>query len=150
MDKDPKKAAHMLCDRHVVKMCLEGCQMLATVMHRYGIPCTYKPTHYNHPCTLWAGESKQNFIWLWTHTMELFEEYTRRYGKVHKSQQFMNEYICPSNMPSVGLTPFAQAMPDQYKNEDAVTAYRNYYIGEKSSFSKWKNGNIPEWFKTMF
>jgi hypothetical protein len=128
-------------------MCLEGCQILATVMHRYGVPCTYKPTHQNHPCTLWAGKSKQNFYWLWKHTMAIFEEYTRRYGKIHKSQQFMNEYICPDNIPDIGLTPFVQAMPDKYKHEDAVIAYRNYYIGEKYSFAKWKDGNVPEWFK---
>jgi hypothetical protein len=47
------------------------------------------------------------------------------------------------------LTPFAQAMPDEYKVEgDAVQAYRNYYIGEKARFATWKEpGLTPEWFQ---
>ena len=28
LDKDPYVAAQMMCDKHVVKMILEGCQML--------------------------------------------------------------------------------------------------------------------------
>lgn len=38
-------------------------------------------------------------------------------------------------------------MPEQYKNEDAVQAYRNYCVAEKSRFAKWKLGNRPEWWK---
>ncbi len=44
------------------------------------------------------------------------------------------------------LTPFAQAMPDQYRCEDAVVAYRKYYLGEKARFAKWKHTNAPSWF----
>jgi hypothetical protein len=40
-------------------------------------------------------------------------------------------------------------MPDQYKDLDAVTAYRNYYVSEKARFAKWKNGKIPEWYVDM-
>lgn len=78
--------------------------------------------------------------------MELFKEYTRRYGRIHKSEQYMKEYVIPDGIPNIGLTPFAQAMPDQYRNEDAVTAYRSYYHGEKASFSTWKT-NKPDWWK---
>jgi len=28
-----------------------------------------------------------------------------------------------------------------------LKAYRNYYIGEKAYFAKWKKGNMPDWFK---
>lgn len=45
------------------------------------------------------------------------------------------------------MTPFAQAMPDQYKHQNAVIAYRQYYLGEKARFAKWKCGNIPLWFQ---
>lgn len=118
VDYNPILAARQLNDRHTIKMCLEGCQILTSVMYRYGVTCTYKPTHRNHPCTLWAGNSKQ----------------------------YMKEYVCPDGIPNIGLTPFAQAMPDQYRNEDAVTAYRDYYHGEKASFSTWKT-NKPHWWK---
>jgi hypothetical protein len=41
------------------------------------------------------------------------------------------------NLPDIGLTTFAQAMPDEYKNDDVVQAYRDYYNGEKAYFAKW-------------
>jgi hypothetical protein len=44
------------------------------------------------------------------------------------------------------LTTFVQAMPEQYKNENAVVAYRSYYINEKAAFAKWKATEVPEWF----
>jgi len=45
-------------------------------------------------------------------------------------------------------SPFAQAMPDEYKNEDAVTAYRTYYINDKQRFAKWERGvDAPDWWK---
>lgn len=36
-------------------------------------------------------------------------------------------------------------MPDEYKREDPVEAYRAYYVGDKARFAKWKLGNAPEW-----
>ena len=40
---------------------------------------------------------------------------------------------------------FYQAMPDQYRNECAVTAYRAYYHGEKANFATWKS-EVPQWW----
>jgi hypothetical protein len=37
-------------------------------------------------------------------------------------------------------------MPDEYKCDDTVQAYRNYYIGAKKRFAVWKHGNYPEWW----
>ena len=62
------------------------------------------------------------------------EEYTRRYGREHKSEAVIRWCArLPMGFPEKGLTPFAQAMPEQYKNECAVTAYRAYYHGEKAA-----------------
>lgn len=55
-------------------------------------------------------------------------------------------YNPPKNITKGKMTPFAQAMPDQYRDFDAVIAYRKYYINEKKRFAKWKTGEIPEWF----
>ena len=52
----------------------------------------------------------------------------------------------PKNIKDGMLTPFAQAMPEKYRCESAVNAYRNYYIGEKSRFAKWRTGVIPVWY----
>jgi hypothetical protein len=36
-------------------------------------------------------------------------------------------------------------MPDDVKNKDSITAYRDYYIKYKHSFATWKT-NIPKWY----
>ena len=37
------------------------------------------------------------------------------------------------------MTPLAQAMPDEYKHEDPIIAYRRYVINEKH-YAKWEKG----------
>jgi hypothetical protein len=108
----------------------------------------YKSTMINHPCTIWTRQSTRNYDWLCKHTLALCEQYTKRYGKTHVSTR-LAEWLFrhpPIGLKIDSLTPFAQAMPDQYKNQDAIRAYRDYYIFEKSRFAKWKLGNIPDWY----
>ena len=102
----------------------------------------------NHPCSIWVRESRKNYMWLWKHTYSLCKEYSARYGKIHSMEAMLMDelYNPPVNIPKGKQTPFAQAMPDQYKNANAITAYRQYYLAEKIRFAKWKTGNIPEWF----
>ena len=148
LHSDPDHAARMMCDKHVVKMILETNQMLSTVARKNGHnDAPYKSTHARHPCTLWAGETKQNWDWLVRHSRALCNEYTHRYGRVHKSQAVTEwaESLC-IKLPSIGQTPFRLAMPDQYKSDDPVLSYRTYYLGEKSRFAKWKTGLIPSWW----
>jgi hypothetical protein len=155
VDEDPFVAAEQLCDKHVVKMIVEGCQMLSTV-HRlsashivYAPVELYKQSFVNHPCTIWARQTTSNYMWLAQHTHELSNEYTRRYGRIHKAHDMTRWFITfkPSQVPIGYLTPFAQAMPEQYKVQgDGVTAYRNYYIGAKSKIAKWKYTNPPDWY----
>ena len=146
LDHSPESSARSQCDKHVVKMILETAQMLCTVAHDNGTDAPYRATHKKHPCTLWAGKSKQNWDWLVKHGLALCQEYTDRYGKTHKSQKHI-EWCRDLNLglPETGLTPFAQAMPSQYKNRCAVTAYRAYYHGEKAGFATWKR-NKPSWW----
>jgi hypothetical protein len=47
------------------------------------------------------------------------------------------------------LTPFAQAMPIEYRGEDAVEAYRLLYAAEKLRFSKWTNRPMPAWLQSF-
>ena len=50
-------------------------------------------------------------------------------------------------IPNGALTPFAQAMPDEYKSANAIDAYRRYYIMEKAYFAKWDKGRAaPQWW----
>ena len=143
LSTNPTEAAQMQCDKHVVKMVLESAQMLSTIA---GGP--YKPTHEKHPCTLWAGANRVNFQWLVTHALALCDEYTFRYGKVHKSWAVINEISRTFELTSlpVGCTEFVQCMPDKYKHKDPVIAYRRYYHS-KDSFAEWnKSVKPPFWW----
>lgn len=153
LDIDPSIAAKMMCDRHVSKMILETAQMLSSVADRYGYPTLYKPTHKKHPCTLWAGDSVENWNWLIEHGLSLEEEKIFRTGKGHKSADVIRWYVSKGFGPNIesGLTSFALAMPDKYKCEDPVKSYRDYYLNEKQYFKdgrrpKWTKRNPPNWW----
>ena len=111
----------------------------------------YKASFVGHPCTQWVMENDKNYYWLTEHAYELCREYTRRYGKVHKTDDMISliRYRKPVNIPIAdSTTPFAQAMPDEYKNTDVVKAYRDYYKADKSYFAKWDKGRAtPEWWQ---
>jgi len=151
VDKHPQTAARQLCDKHVVKMVLESAQMLCSVFENGKAP--YKRAYYNHPCTKWSRESEANYEWLITHAWELCEEYFQRYGKLHKCIEVIewcDDNYHKLNLPKTGLTKFAQAMPEEYRNPDAVVAYRNYYNGEKAYFASWARScwmAPPDWFE---
>ena len=151
LDRDPIEAARQHMDKHCVKMILEHTQMLSTAIRIHSnnsVEEIYKTAHLNHPCTIWTRQNRTNFLWLCEMTEELFKEYTKRYQKSHKSYSIFQSCRDNANfIPGGQLTPFAQAMPDQYKDSDAVKAYRAYYMGEKKAFAKWKLGNIPDWWK---
>ena len=130
-------------------MILETCQLLCTTHRVTGtaIPIPYKKTHVNHPCAIWTRESLQNYRWLLKLGFAQAQEYTHRYGKVHKSVQVLN--WCQDNIPNLpdtAQTPFVQCMPDEYKDSDPVIAYRNLYRLGKAHLASWKNREKPEWF----
>jgi hypothetical protein len=148
----PIEAATMHCDKHVPKMIVETAQMLCTAAHNItGKPQLYKPCYVNHPCNLWVRQSKENFRWLLVLGMILCHEYTKRFGKTHKTEavlKHMREEWHSFQFNTEDQTPFALCMPDQYKDpQDAVSSYRNFYNNEKR-FAKWERGTPkPEWAK---
>jgi hypothetical protein len=148
LHRDPYVAASMCCDKHIVKMPIESCQMLATIIKAHGGTARYKPTHAGHPCTIWAGRTAHNFAWLWHHGMALCQEYTLRYGKTHACEQLLKGELrrLPTTVPRAGLQEFVQCMPEQYRTDDPVIAYRRFYLGDKAHFCKWTNRIEPLWF----
>lgn len=148
LDLNITKCAQYHCDKHVVKMILESAQILSTVCYKYGIQTQYRPTHINHPCTLWAGKSISNWLWLKDLALQLNDEYKFRFNKCddHKSATIINQLPCPP-IPKNELTEFVQAMPLKYKNLSPVQAYRQYYIHEKFKICTWKKRSTPQWFK---
>tara|TARA_R100001163_G_scaffold15095_3_gene13697 strand:- start:3453 stop:3947 length:495 start_codon:yes stop_codon:yes gene_type:complete len=156
VDKDPANAAMCLPDKLVVKMPLESAQMLSTA-HRLlsgddycderGI---YLKAYMNHPCTIWARETSQNYLWLYYHFYFLCREYETRYDRQHLSFTKLNDALSqlPLNIPDAGLTTMPQAMPDEYKNNDPVQAYRDYVVNEKT-YAQWNKipSRQPEWWQ---
>jgi len=175
VDKHPVIAAKMLCDQHVVKMITESVQMLSTchrvldgtmsmqrsvsgkrMVPRYKLNDSrdlvlYHAVHFKHPCNIWIREDISNYNWLLNHTHALCQEYTLRYKKIHACESIMRALAtidAPYNMPvtNTRTQTFVQAMPEEYKNKDPVIAYRNFYIGSKSKFARWKYTKAPNWY----
>lgn len=176
LDKDPIKSAQLQCDKHVVKMIVESAQMLSTA-HRmldgklvetrtktgrkgrhYELPnnleqILYKAVHYHHPCTVWTMRSNNNYTWHWVHFKALCEEYTHRYGKVHKTDELLTEILqqLPRNINVGSLSPLPLAMgaaPECIDYNDPVGSYRKFYQTKQARFKMvWTKRQIPEWFK---
>jgi len=148
-------------DKHVSKILLEAVQMLCSAKRILDPDDAvneqiYRLAHKNHPVTIWCRKSKANFEWTLDLIEELHNEWRFRYEhpdtKFHKS--YLMAQILKENMPSddkfevEGLTPFALAMPIEYKSDDAVESYRKYYMSpEKQQIASWnKRREKPDWY----
>lgn len=157
LDRNPIRAAAYHCDKHCVKMILETAQLLSTahreldgneMADRLGL---YKSTHKNHPSAVWVRQGWFNYQWTFHLFKQLLKQYTARYGKEHKTGRLLDALATsPVNIPSVTVgSPLPpQCMPDEYKREDTVEAYRAYYRGAKAGFAKWSAGQAqtPHWW----
>jgi hypothetical protein len=161
IDQNPEIAARHLVDRHVGKLVLESNQILTNCfsdnqLARSDCPRTQvgtirKHSYPHHPCCKWVQESKSNMRWLISHALELDRERMARFNKnkEHFSLAFIKWCainINDSRVPEGGLTPFCQAMPEEFKNKDAIIAYRNYYKFGKVHLHKWTR-NKPNWIE---
>ena len=159
LDNDPIQAARFHCDKHVLKMIVESCQLLSNAHHLIGDGGPYKITHRHHPCTKWVCKSHMNYIWLTFLLEGLLDEYTIRYGKVHKCTELIARLgMVPKNLLAISeidITPFWSPKGYEYGNDKkyktVVDAYRAYYINEKSSICTWKQPSVkPVWFKEKY
>jgi hypothetical protein len=148
-DLDPVICAQVLPDKHIVKMPLECCQMLSIIAsekwgHGYGtLPkadgtpyATEKGAFRNHPCTIWANETVANSRWLILHGLALCEEYSNRYGKIHSclsTLSYADKLFPIDPFHKSKLTPFARAMPEEYKFDTSISTFDAYkmYIASK-------------------
>ena len=176
LDNCPIEAAQLQCDKHVVKMIVESAQMLSTV-HRmldgvqtrvpsksgktmskaWTLPDSrndvlYRAVHMHHPCTVWTGETNNNYNWHYAHFVALCDEYTYRYGKVHATDKLLREALKspPRNIPTGPLTkqPLAmKANPECMNYNDIVGSYRKFYQTKQDRFKMaWTKRPVPEWF----
>ena len=181
LSRSPQESARQMLDKHIVKMPTETCQMLHTnivymqYVHTYGKEPQLKdlkafhqeigselmkPAMLNHPSTIWARQSLDNFDWLLYHGVSLCGEYTHRYEKEHGTQKrivdcgLYREFIKNHNYPLDELTPVSIAMDDMYRIENTfddewdfvIESYRHYYLEGKWRFAEWRKDRRPEWF----
>ncbi len=176
LDLDPTVAAQYNCDKHVIKMILEVSQLLSTA-HRvldgtlidglsksgrrqkqyvHSNESLYKATHINHPSAVYCRDSESQYVWAAKHLRALCDEYTYRYGKVHKTEQIGLVDWLYSNVPknigtkSVFDLPYP-AMPDDCISSDVVASYRKYYTIHKRHLAGWagkiNSRSVPSWYK---
>ncbi len=149
LDIDPRQAAKWHCDNHVVEMTLQTAQMLSTINRMSGMHGSiYRETHKNHPCTRWARATTGNYKWLWRLGYYLCEENEHRFRKAHPSRHIIEMLEdSPVIVPKGRLSKFALCMPDRYKKNNPIEAYRLFYRAEKASgkLGTWKQ-NKPEWW----
>ena len=143
------KSAQSQDNYRVVKMILESCQMLCTVLNElHGRQVTpYRSTHKSHPSTKWVRASSANFESLVEHTMAMFEEYTERFGKGHKCTSVLEECIelySPSLFSLQESTRLTLAMPYEFQSENIVESYRKFYASKPRI--RYPKNKIPRWF----
>lgn len=156
LSENTEECAKFHCDKHVVKMILEYSQLLSTA-HRVldGTTNTlpdvrdevlYKATHVNHPSAIWVRKAEANYQWLYNLLLDLHLEYKYRYNKVHRSSRLLL-YLThsPIKIPNIQFTQPDLAMPEEYKSNNAIVAYRKYYAMAKQHLHNWKNREVPEW-----
>ena len=156
LSRCPMQSAQWLDDIRKNKMILESAQMLSTAV-RVLSPDTdlsvYKVAYLNHPCTIWARQSRDNFKWLLSHMSHLF---LQKDG-LHKSASLLTDfqkYADSGYFPSEGLTPFANCARnlergvDYSEHPDTHEAYRLYMNDrwkENNITLTWRWGREPEW-----
>lgn len=165
LDRNPIKAAEMMCDAHVVKMIVESCQLLSTDDRIRGrnsdVDILYKATHENHPCRKCLSD-EWNRMWLICHLNSLLNEYFRRYGRIHKSAYLYSRcwhssrailsFVMREDL--IDLCRLPKCMPDEFKVggddiDSVVKSYRNYYKNKKQTMKwfRYTNCNAPEWLE---
>jgi len=160
LDLNPEQAARDLDCVRLPKMCVESAQMMASALRRHGatdeqMPLTkagkpYRGGCKHHPCTVWAGDTLGNFIWLAAHGIAQCKEYRSRFNKQHACEEPIVAMAKLFHVVPVGArTPFAQAMPDEYKHDDPVVAYRRYYQSKTNSPGgvHYRHTTPPAWWE---
>ena len=177
-----KSIASDHCHKHCIKMILELTQMLYTAWWfcraELALPTLdscpyepYRPTHKNHPFSIWVRSDPKHYAWTLNLAFALCDEYYSRYNKFHKCISHLERlqamgapklmvaetYTPPvskratEGLPS-GIKYFDCAINDQVfpqcavytnGNLNAIETYRNYYKTKEWAM-KWRRR--PEWY----
>ena len=140
------KSAQSQDNLRVVKMILESCQILSTVLNEQGLNAPYRSFNPKHPSCLWAAESAANFLHLVLHCEAMICEYSERFGKTHKCAAVLGKIVGlfdTDNFPTSDPTPLRLAMPDEFRSDNPVVAYRKFYASKPRL--RYPVDKIPSW-----
>ena len=157
LDNDPEIAAQFLSDLDLETVPVYSAKVLATALARNSVPRSEIPFD-DQICLIdgesvavdWASTCRANFRWVALNAMSACCEFTRRTdGWLNCEFPILKMSLHECRLPllDAGITPFVQDVPDDYIKEDAVEAYRNYYIHINQS-ATWQR-NKPDWFETQ-
>ena len=140
------KSAQSQDNLRVVKMILESCQILSTVLNEQGLDAPYRSFNPKHPSCLWAAESAANFMNLALHCEAMITEYSQRFGKTHKCAAVLNKIVSMFDadlFPTTKCTPLRLAMPDEFRSDNPVVSYRKFYASKPRL--RYPVDKIPSW-----
>ena len=154
----PELCARDLCDKHVVKMPLEEAQMLCTTVRLHAPEYAegaglYRAVHQKHPCTIWAGQSRANYLYSLDMFREMCREYTYRYGKVHASWRLYDALADAAQyVPDGGITPHPECFSEHTDLKSGrpwpIQSYRQFYMTKQKRFKMvWTKRDVPDWFE---
>ena len=147
---NPRIAAQMAADCHVVKMPIEAFQMLSGQFP-------------GHPCSRWISSNGYAKFWLYEHAIALCEEYTYRFGNTHAIQaRLQNDFhqleewrdrnVVSNQMYEDIVSNAALAMPHWFislQEPTTVASYRRYYINKSKTLSpskfRYTGRKPPQW-----
>lgn len=175
LDHDPTAMVHAMSDKHVNKMLLESAQMLCsawwvttalgykphalTQSERFELSRfvshtvpngLYKPTHTNHPSSVWVRSSQANALWLLRHTEALNTEWQYRFGHTRNHMSWnVASMVQIDVLPAKPCTTPPPVMPANYIIKgDTVQSYKNYYMAEKLSGARFTKRKPPNFAVT--
>lgn len=155
-DSNALSCATYHTDKHIIKMPLEMAQMVSFVYHNKdlwdrSIPqllMSNSTTHIKHPCSIWVKQNLSNFIWSCELGIKMVEEYRFRYNSQKHERCLLIFEWALDNLPEIEInlmTPFAKAMPEEYKVDCSIESYRNYYKFGKTELHQWTKRKKPDW-----
>lgn len=166
-DTDPQRAAQALDDRRLTKMVLETAQLLNNVLAHHGDPTApYKPTHMNHPSSVWARTSVSNYQQMLAYFAHIANEFTYRTGKDHKCYDHYHTFVMftwdinpddwdkPYGTPVPNCTDFKDVgnVVEAYRLHLAAKWQAEIYKHQLGNWYKpvWTKRTPPQWFVPQF
>lgn len=153
----PLLSAFALDDKRINKMIVESAQMLSTALRKHGVEhkLLYKPCHANHPCTLWAGATRENFRWLCSHALSMCLIYQGLRKRVHACEKvILLAARKTARIPKGNLLVFADCTEFKSANGSVLDHYRDFMNLKWNKRDKrkptWIGRKPPVWKESIY